>query len=157
MHMSQTVRAATLSGSAHRDDGHRGRESIWSSPRTRNWTRPPRSGASISSRSPGTTTAIPPAMQKRLGRYLIKTGSRETRSAGVARGGQPTPPIYDSMQNLLEEQWTQVPRGVEFRPSMPWFVLCEMAEQDLRAVLSSPQIKNRYSPLLFPPSGKAPK
>lgn len=44
----------------------------------------------MSSRSPGATTAISPAMQRRLGRYLNKTGSRETLSDGVAPGAQPT-------------------------------------------------------------------
>ena len=39
-----------------------------------------------------------------------------------------------SMQNLSESQWIQVSRSVEFRPPMPWFVLREMTEQDLRAI-----------------------
>ena len=38
------------------------------------------------------------------------------------------------MQNLSEAQWIQVSRSVEFRPPMPWFVLREMTEQDLRAI-----------------------
>jgi hypothetical protein len=38
------------------------------------------------------------------------------------------------MQNLSEDQWIKVSRSVEFRPPMPWFVLREMKEQDLRAI-----------------------
>jgi len=38
------------------------------------------------------------------------------------------------MQNLSEDQWIKVSRSVEFRPPMPWFVLREMHEQDLRAI-----------------------
>jgi mono/diheme cytochrome c family protein len=38
------------------------------------------------------------------------------------------------MQNLSEAQWITVSRSVEFRPPMPWFVLREMTEQDLRAI-----------------------
>lgn len=36
--------------------------------------------------------------------------------------------------NLSEEQWIRIARSVEFRPPMPWFVLREMKEQDLRAI-----------------------
>lgn len=36
--------------------------------------------------------------------------------------------------NLSEEQWIRIARSVEFRPPMPWFVLREMKEQDLRAM-----------------------
>jgi mono/diheme cytochrome c family protein len=38
------------------------------------------------------------------------------------------------MHNLSEEQWVRIARSVEFRPPMPWFVLREMKEQDLRAI-----------------------
>ena len=38
------------------------------------------------------------------------------------------------MQSLSEEQWVRIARSVEFRPPMPWFVLREMKEQDLRAI-----------------------
>ena len=38
------------------------------------------------------------------------------------------------MQNLSEAQWIKVSRSVEFRPPMPWFVLREMTEQDLRVI-----------------------
>jgi hypothetical protein len=39
-----------------------------------------------------------------------------------------------SMHNLSEEQWVRIARSVEFRPPMPWFVLREMKERDLRAI-----------------------
>lgn len=38
------------------------------------------------------------------------------------------------MQSLSEEQWIRIARSIEFRPPMPWFVLREMKEQDLRAI-----------------------
>lgn len=38
------------------------------------------------------------------------------------------------MQKLSEDQWIKVSRSVEFRPPMPWFVLREMTDQDLRAI-----------------------
>ncbi|MFO0697792.1 MAG: hypothetical protein U0236_01070 [Nitrospira sp.] len=38
------------------------------------------------------------------------------------------------MQNLTEDQWIKVSRSVELRPPMPWFVLREIKEQDLRAI-----------------------
>ena len=38
------------------------------------------------------------------------------------------------MHNLSEEQWVRIARSVEFRPPMPWFVLREMKERDLRAI-----------------------
>ncbi len=38
------------------------------------------------------------------------------------------------MQNISEDQWIKISRSVEFRPPMPWFVLREMKEQDLRAI-----------------------
>lgn len=38
------------------------------------------------------------------------------------------------MQKLSEAQWIKVSHSVEFRLPMPWFVLREMTEQDLRAI-----------------------
>lgn len=38
------------------------------------------------------------------------------------------------MYKLSEEQWVRIARSVEFRPPMPWFVLREMKEQDLRVI-----------------------
>ena len=77
------------------------------------------------------------------------------------------------MQDLSEDQWIQVSRAVEFRPPMPWFVLREMTEQDLRAIYRfirnlgpAGEPEPNYLPpdqeppkpyILFPPSEEAPK
>ena len=39
------------------------------------------------------------------------------------------------MQNLSEDAWIKFSRAARSRPSMPWWVLHEMKEQDLRAIL----------------------
>ena len=39
-----------------------------------------------------------------------------------------------AMQKLTEEQWLTTARTVEFRPPMPWYILREMTDQDLRAI-----------------------
>lgn len=39
-----------------------------------------------------------------------------------------------AMQKLTEEQWLTTARTIEFRPPMPWYVLREMTDQDLRAM-----------------------
>lgn len=36
--------------------------------------------------------------------------------------------------NLSEEQWVRTARSVQFRPPMPWFVLREMKDHDLRVI-----------------------
>lgn len=64
------------------------------------------------------------------------------------------------MQHLSEEQWIQVSHAVEFRPPMPWFVLREMTEQDLRAVYRF--IRNlgpagEPAPSYIPPDQEPPK
>ena len=91
------------------------------------------------------------------GRYIIKiAGCNDCHTAGYADAGGKIPEkdwlqgdtigwrgpwgtTYSSnlrlyMQNLSEDQWIQVSRAVEFRPPMPWFVLREMTEEDLRAI-----------------------
>jgi len=91
------------------------------------------------------------------GRYIIKiAGCNDCHTAGYAEAAGKIPEkdwlkgdtvgwrgpwgtTYASnlrlyMQNLSEDQWIQVSRMVEFRPPMPWFVLREMTEQDLRAI-----------------------
>jgi mono/diheme cytochrome c family protein len=35
---------------------------------------------------------------------------------------------------LSEDQWVQIARKIVTRPPMPWFVLHDMAEQDLRSI-----------------------
>ncbi len=90
------------------------------------------------------------------GRYLIKiAGCNDCHTTGYAEAAGKIPEqdwlkgdsigwrgpwgtTYASnlrlyMQNLSEEQWIQVSRAVEFRPPMPWFVLREMTDEDLRA------------------------
>jgi mono/diheme cytochrome c family protein len=91
------------------------------------------------------------------GRYIIKiAGCNDCHTAGYAEAAGkisekdwlkgdtvgwrgPWGTTYASnlrlyMQNLSEDQWILVSRMVEFRPPMPWFVLREMTEQDLRAI-----------------------
>ncbi|MGC4095888.1 MAG: hypothetical protein QM706_02115 [Nitrospira sp.] len=65
-----------------------------------------------------------------------------------------------SMQKLSEDQWIKVSRSVEFRPPMPWFVLREMTEQDLRAIYRF--IRNlgpagEPAPAYVPPDQEPPK
>jgi mono/diheme cytochrome c family protein len=38
------------------------------------------------------------------------------------------------IQNLSEDVWVKYSRAVKLRPAMPWWVLHEMKEQDLRAI-----------------------
>ena len=64
------------------------------------------------------------------------------------------------MQKLSEAQWIKISRSVEFRPPMPWFVLREMTEQDLRAVYRF--IRNlgpagEPAPAYLPPDQEPPK
>ena len=91
------------------------------------------------------------------GRYIIKiAGCNDCHTAGYAEAAGkisekewlkgdsmgwrgPWGTTYSSnlrlyMQNLSEDQWIKVSRSVELRPPMPWFVLREMTEQDLRAI-----------------------
>jgi mono/diheme cytochrome c family protein len=117
------------------------------------------------------------------GRYLIKiAGCNDCHTAGYADAAGEIPEqdwltgdtigwrgpwgttyatnlrLY--MQHLSEEQWIQVSRAVEFRPPMPWFVLREMTEQDLRAVYRF--IRNlgpagELAPSYIPPDQEPPK
>lgn len=91
------------------------------------------------------------------GRYIIKiAGCNDCHTAGYAEAAGKIPEkewlkgdtigwhgpwgttyasnLRLSMQNLSEDQWIQVSRTVEFRPPMPWFVLREMTEHDLRTI-----------------------
>lgn len=38
------------------------------------------------------------------------------------------------MQQLTEDDWVTVAKTVQMRPPMPWFVLRDMTEEDLRAI-----------------------
>lgn len=50
---------------------------------------------------------------------------------------------------ITEDQWVKIARTIETRPPMPWFVLREMTEQDLRAI-------HAYVKSLGPAGGPAP-
>lgn len=130
------------------------------------------------------------------GRYLIKiAGCNDCHTTGYAEAAGKIPEqdwlkgdsigwrgpwgtTYASnlrlyMQNLSEEQWIQVSRAVEFRPPMPWFVLREMTDEDLRAIYrfirhlgQAGEPAATYLPpdqeppkpyILFPSSGEASK
>ncbi|MBX3301959.1 MAG: hypothetical protein KF693_07080 [Nitrospira sp.] len=91
------------------------------------------------------------------GRYIIKiAGCNDCHTAGYAEAAGKIPEqdwlkgdtigwrgpwgttyatnlrLY--MHNLSEDQWIHVSRTVKFRPPMPWFVLREMTDVDLRAI-----------------------
>lgn len=38
------------------------------------------------------------------------------------------------MHSLSEDEWLKTARTAEFRPPMPWFILHDMKEKDLRAI-----------------------
>jgi mono/diheme cytochrome c family protein len=42
--------------------------------------------------------------------------------------------LRNALQNLSEDQWVALARNARFRPPMPWFILRDMSEQDLRAI-----------------------
>ncbi len=61
------------------------------------------------------------------------------------------------MQNLSEDAWIKFSRAVKSRPAMAWWVLHEMKEQDLRAILL--YVKNLgpkgvTAPAYLPPNQK---
>jgi|HubBroStandDraft_2_1064218.scaffolds.fasta_scaffold322696_1 mono/diheme cytochrome c family protein len=91
------------------------------------------------------------------GRYLVKiAGCNDCHTPGYAQNGGKLPEkewltgsqlgwrgpwgtTYPSnlriyMSGISERQWVMVAHRVEFRPPMPWFVLHDMTEQDLRAI-----------------------
>jgi mono/diheme cytochrome c family protein len=39
-----------------------------------------------------------------------------------------------TMQNLSEDQWVTYAQNLTSRPSMPWFALNQMTDEDLRAI-----------------------
>ena len=130
------------------------------------------------------------------GRYLIKiAGCNDCHTTGYAEAAGKIPEqdwlkgdsigwrgpwgtTYASnlrlyMQNISEDQWIQVSRAAEFRPPMPWFVLREMTDEDLRAIYrfirhlgpAGEPAPNYLPPdqeppqpyILFPSSGEASK
>ena len=91
------------------------------------------------------------------GRYLVKiTGCNDCHTSGYAEVGGKRPErdwltgdsigwrgpwgtTYPSnlrlyMQYLSEDQWVMIAHTAQFRPPMPWYVLHDMTEQDLRAI-----------------------
>ncbi|MDH3280463.1 MAG: cytochrome C [Gammaproteobacteria bacterium] len=42
--------------------------------------------------------------------------------------------LRKSLSQLSEEQWLQLARTIQTRPPMPWFVLRDMSDEDLRAI-----------------------
>ena len=64
------------------------------------------------------------------------------------------------MQHLSEEQWLTIARAAEFRPPMPWYILREMTDQDLRAIYRF--IRNlgpagEQAPAFLPPTQEPPQ
>jgi mono/diheme cytochrome c family protein len=53
------------------------------------------------------------------------------------------------MRDMSEAKWVQTAKRLETRPPMPWFVLHDMSEQDLRAI-------HRYVNALGPAGERAP-
>ena len=53
------------------------------------------------------------------------------------------------MRDMSEAQWVQRAKSVETRPPMPWFILHDMTDQDLRAIY-------RYVNALGPAGEPAP-
>lgn len=134
----------------------------------------------------GDVSAEPSAVEKKLlerGRYLaIVAGCNDCHTAGYADAAGKVPEkdwlmgdrigwrgpwgtTYSSnlrlaMQRLTEEQWLHVARTVEFRPPMPWYVLREMTEQDLRAIyrfIKSLGPAGEPTPAFVPPDQEPPK
>ena len=91
------------------------------------------------------------------GRYLVKiAGCNDCHTPGYAQTGGKVPEAqwltgdqlgwrgpwgttYPSnlrlyMRNLSEAQWVTVAKTMKTRPPMPWFVLHDMTEQDLKAI-----------------------
>jgi len=91
------------------------------------------------------------------GRYLVKiTGCNDCHTPGYTQNAGKVPEkdwltgdrlgwhgpwgtTYPSnlrtyMNAMSESQWVKVAHTAEYRPPMPWFVLHDMTEQDLRAI-----------------------
>ena len=133
---------------------------------------------------------VKPPLDKKLdkkteerGRYLIKiAGCNDCHTTGYAEAAGKIPEqdwlkgdsigwrgpwgtTYASnlrlyMQNLSEGQWIQVSRAVEFRPPMPWFVLREMTDEDLRAIyrfIRHLGPAGEPAPTYLPPDQEPPK
>lgn len=63
------------------------------------------------------------------------------------------------MQQLSEEQWVMIARAVEWRPPMPWYILREMTDQDLRAIyrfIRKLGPAGQEAPAFLPPTQEPP-
>lgn len=119
--------------------------------------------------------------QIQRGKYLVKiAGCNDCHTPGYAMAGGKVPEsqwltgdklgwrgpwgttyapnlrLY--MRDLSEAKWVQVAKTVETRPPMPWFILHDMTEQDLRAIykyVNALGPAGEPAPLYLPP-GKEP-
>lgn len=131
----------------------------------------------------GATPLSSPKKPTDRGRYLvIVAGCNDCHTAGYADAAGKVPEkdwlmgdrigwrgpwgtTYSSnlrlaMQRLTEEQWITVARTVEFRPPMPWYILREMTDQDLRAIyrfIKSLGPAGEPAPAFVPPDQEPPK
>jgi mono/diheme cytochrome c family protein len=119
--------------------------------------------------------------QIQRGKYLVKiAGCNDCHTAGYAASGGKIPEslwltgdklgwrgpwgttyppnlrLY--MRDVSEAKWIQRAKTVETRPPMPWFVLHDMTEQDLRAIykyVTALGPAGEAAPIYVPP-GKEP-
>jgi mono/diheme cytochrome c family protein len=119
--------------------------------------------------------------QIQRGKYLVKiAGCNDCHTAGYAAAGGKIPEsewlmgdklgwrgpwgttyapnlrLY--MRDMSEGKWVQRAKTVETRPPMPWFVLHDMTEQDLRAIykyVTALGPAGEPAPIYVPP-GKEP-
>ncbi len=133
--------------------------------------------------SASATSKAPAKKQDDRGRYLVViAGCNDCHTAGYADAAGKIPEqdwltgdrtgwrgpwgttyaanlrLY--MQHLSEEQWLTIARAAEFRPPMPWYILREMTEQDLRAIYRF--IRNlgpagEAAPVYLPPDREPPQ
>ena len=119
--------------------------------------------------------------QIQRGKYLVKiAGCNDCHTAGYAASGGkvaesqwltgdklgwrgPWGTTYPAnlrlyMRDISEAKWVQTAKTVETRPPMPWFVLHDMTEQDLRAIykyVNALGPAGEAAPIYVPP-GKEP-
>lgn len=133
-------------------------------------------------------TAILPnahAQQRRLiehGRYIVKLGGcNDCHTPGYAERAGKVPEkawltgsplgyrgawgttyasnLRPHFQSMTAEQWVRYARSIQTRPPMPWFVLHDMSDGDLRAVHAfvSSLGPAPGTPSQYLPPGQAPK
>jgi mono/diheme cytochrome c family protein len=120
--------------------------------------------------------------QIQRGKYLVKiSGCNDCHTPGYAMSGGKVPEaqwltgdglgwrgpwgttyplnlrLY--MRDISEAAWVQRAKSMETRPPMPWFVLRDMTEQDLRAIykyVNTLGPAGEFAPVYVPP-GQEPK